>query len=95
MFKKLIILPILTYFCVGCATTKVKQTTLPSVETAQVVTSLENTKNELQQAGDANTKVATSIDKALSLAERLQILLDQIEKEQQSQASKTVLPPIK
>jgi hypothetical protein len=65
----------------GCANLKKKESLPPSVSTAKVVESLEETKSELVKAGDSNTKVAANINKALSLAERLEKLLEQIEKE--------------
>jgi len=73
---------------VGCATKQV--TTPPSVSTAQVIESLTDTKTDLQAAGEQNTAVAQKIDRALSLAERLDILLEQIEKET---ANKNVIKP--
>jgi hypothetical protein len=66
----------------SCAHLKKKGVPPPSVSTAQVVESLEDTKSELAKAGESNTKVAANIDKALSLAERLEKLLEEIEKEQ-------------
>ena len=63
--------------CVSCATTK--QTPPPSVSTAQVIEALNNTREALKEAGDQNSVVAQKIDKALTLAERLDILLEQIE----------------
>lgn len=65
----------------GCASLKNKDVSPPSVSTAKVVESLEETKSELTKAGESNTKVAANIDKALSLAERLEKLLEEIEKE--------------
>ena len=62
----------------GCASLKEKSVPPPSVSTAHVVESLEETKSELVKAGESNTKVAANIDKALSLAERLEKLLEQI-----------------
>jgi hypothetical protein len=56
---------------------------------------LNETKSELKEAGDQNTKVAKSIEKALTLAERLNILLDEIEKEQQKVDNKNVVEPLK
>lgn len=79
--------------CVGCATTK-KETTPPSVSTAQVVVSLTETKEALEEAGEQNTSVAQKIDKALTLAERLDALLEQIEKEAEQQANKNVVKPL-
>jgi len=66
----------------GCASLKKKDVPPPSVSTAQVVESLEETKSELAKAGESNTKVAANIDKALSLAERLEKLLAEIEEVQ-------------
>ena len=65
----------------GCVNLKNKNMIPPSVSTAKVVESLEETKSELTKAGESNTKVAANIDKALSLAERLEKLLEEIEKE--------------
>jgi hypothetical protein len=75
------LLIILITLCTGCANFRKKELLPPSVSTAQVVQSLEETKSELEKAGESNTKVAANIDKALSLAERLEKLLEQIEKE--------------
>jgi hypothetical protein len=72
---------LLIFIVTGCASLKNKELPPPSVSTAQVVQSLEETKSELEKAGESNTKVAANIDKALSLAERLEKLLEQIEKE--------------
>lgn len=74
-------------FCAGCATTK--QTPPPTVSTAKVIESLTETKEVLTEAGEQNTAVAKQIDKALTLAERLDTLLEQIEKE----ANKNVIKP--
>ena len=71
------LLLLLLLFCAGCVTTK--QTPPPSVSTAQVIEALNSTKEALKEAGDQNTVVAQKIDKALTLAERLDILLEQIE----------------
>jgi hypothetical protein len=77
----------------GCQTTK-QLTPPPSVSTAQVIVSLNNTKEALQEAGEQNTVVAQKIDRALTLAERLDALLEQIEKEAQLQANKNVIKPL-
>lgn len=74
----------------GCASLKKKGFQPPSVSTAQVVTSLEETRSELAQAGESNTKVAVNIDKALSLAERLEKLLEEIERDT---ANKNIVKP--
>lgn len=72
----------LILFLVGCSNLqKKKPIILPSVSTAEVVKSLEETKTELKQAGESNTKVASNINKALTLAERLEKLLEEIEKQ--------------
>lgn len=87
---------LLVLFLTGCSSLqKKKQTLPPSVSTEQLIDSLKETKTELQQAGDANTKVAVNIDKALSLAQRLDVLLEQIEKEQNNISEKNVINPIK
>jgi hypothetical protein len=79
--KYLIILSLV--FITGCSSFQKKKPTLPpSVSTAEVVRSLEDTKTELVKAGESNTVVAKKIDTALTLAERLEKLLEQIEKEQ-------------
>lgn len=74
----------------GCASLRKKETPPPSVSTAQVVQSLTETKTELERAGDSNTKVAANIDKAISLAEKLNRLIEQIEQET---ANKNVIKP--
>lgn len=79
---KYLLLIIIMALGTGCASFKKKDVPPPSVSTAQVVESLEGTKSELAKAGERNTKVAANIDKALSLAERLEKLLEEIEKEQ-------------
>jgi hypothetical protein len=66
----------------SCASLRQKDVPPPSVSTAQVVESLEETKSELAKAGESNTKVAANIDKALSLAEKLEKLLAEIEEVQ-------------
>ena len=83
------------FLITGCAAVEKKKTTPPSVSTEQVIQSLNETKSELQEAGEQNAKVAKSIDRALTLAERLTILLDEIEKEQQKINNKNVVEPLK
>lgn len=89
---KYILLPALL-FCVGCATTK-PTVPPPTVSTAQVIESLTDTKEVLAEAGEQNTAVAQKIERALTLAERLDALLEQIEKEAQQQANKNVVKPL-
>ena len=79
--------------CSGCVSTK-PTVPPPSVSTAQVIESLTDTKEVLKEAGDQNTAVAQKIDRALTLAERLDALLEQIEKEAQQQANKNVINPL-
>lgn len=83
-----LILVLALLFCAGCATTK--QAPPPSVSTAKVIESLTETKETLKEAGEQNTVVAQKIDKALTLAERLDALLEQIEKE----SNKNVIKPL-
>jgi hypothetical protein len=75
-----IFIPILIAFLTtGCTTTK--PTPPPTVSTTQVIESLTDTKEILKEAGNQNTIVAQKIDNALTLAERLDALLKQIEEE--------------
>jgi hypothetical protein len=89
---KYFLLPALL-LCVGCQTTK-PVAPPPSVSTSQVIDSLTDTKEALSEAGEQNTVVAQKIDRALTLAERLDALLEQIEKEAQEQANKNVVKPL-
>lgn len=63
----------------------------PIAKTEQVIASLEKTKTELDKAGESNTIVSEKVDKALTLAERLEKLLEQIEES----TSKNIKEPIK
>ena len=63
----------------------------PIANTGEVINSLEQTKTELEKAGDSNTIVGEKVDKALTLAERLEKLLEQIQEENY----KNVKEPIK
>jgi hypothetical protein len=90
MIKITILLFVL--FLTGCSSLqKKKQSLPPSVSTNELIESLTETKTELQLAGDANTKVAENINKALSLAQRLDSLLEQIEKEQNNTSNKNII----
>jgi len=92
MIRITILLSVL--FLTGCSILqKKKQSLPPSISTNELIESLTETKTELQLAGDANTKVAENINKALSLAQRLDALLDQIEKEQNN-SNKNIIKPI-
>jgi hypothetical protein len=86
-----IILLLALLFCAGCATKQLPPA--PTVSTAQVIDSLNDTKEVLDQAGESNTIVGQKIDKALTLAERLDALLKQIEEEAAQQANKNVIKP--
>lgn len=88
------LLIIIAILSVGCAHIN-KTPVPPSVSTAHVINSLNDTKKELEQAGESNTKVAQNIDRAINLAERLNAILDQIEKEQSRVDAKQVKDPIK
>jgi hypothetical protein len=85
----LIIIPFLTG-CV-CLNPDHKKAAPPIANTGEVISSLEKTKTELEKAGDSNTLVGEKVDKALTLAERLEKLLEQIEQSE----SKTIKEPIK
>ncbi len=61
----------------------------PIVETGKVIEDLKDTKEELIKAGEANTEVGKSVDKALTLAERLDTILEEIEKSQ----NKNIIKP--
>jgi hypothetical protein len=87
VYSIIIILPLLLASCV----TK-PVATPPSVSTAQVIESLTDAKEDLKEAGDQNTIVAQKIDRALTLAERLDALLEQIEKDTVA-SNKNVLKP--
>lgn len=85
----LIIIPLLTgCICLNPAHKKIGP---PIANTGEVIQSLEKTQNELAKAGESNTIVGDKVDKALSLAERLSKLLEQIEE----QSNKEVKGPIK
>jgi ABC-type uncharacterized transport system auxiliary subunit len=75
----------LLFTMTGCESLrKKKQVIPPSVSTTQVIDALTDTKQELVKAGEANTKVAKNVETALTLAQRLEILLEQIEREQKA-----------
>lgn len=82
---KILLLIALLFVTSGCSVLQKKKPVLPpSVSTAEVVKSLEDTKSELVKAGESNTVVGKKIDTAITLAERLEKILEQIEKEQVS-----------
>jgi hypothetical protein len=88
---------IITTFCLFlggciCLDPNHKKAGPPIANTGEVIQSLEKAKNELDKAGDSNTIVGEKVDKALTLAERLEKLLEQIEEESDF---KTVKEPTK
>lgn len=84
-----LLIPLLTG-CV-CLNPDHKKSAPPIANTGEVISSLEKTKTELEKAGESNTLVGEKVDKALTLAERLEKLLEQIEQSE----SKIVKEPIK
>lgn len=90
-----LLLILASFLIIGCSAFEKKKTLPPSVSTGQVIQSLNETKIELKEAGEQNTKVAKNINKALSLAERLDYLLEEIEKEQQKLNNKNIIKPLK
>jgi len=84
---------ILSMFLTGCVCLNPdhKKSAPPIANTGEVINSLEKTKTELEKAGESNTLVGEKVDKALTLAERLEKLLEQIEQSE----PKTVKEPIK
>jgi len=86
----LLVLTLILTGCV-CLNPDHKKSAPPIANTGEVIASLEKTKTELDEAGDSNTIVGEKVDKALTLAERLEKLLEQIQEEN----SKNVKEPIK
>jgi hypothetical protein len=76
-----------------CLNPEHKKLAPPIANTNRVIDSLEQTKDELTKAGDANTIVGTKVERALTLAERLEVILKQIEEEKQTSESKEVKKP--
>lgn len=74
-----LLIPFLTG-CV-CLNPDHKKPAPPIANTGEVISSLEQTKTELEKAGDSNTIVGEKVEKALTLAERLEKLLEQIQEE--------------
>lgn len=85
----IMIIPVLTG-CV-CLNPEHKKSAPPVANTNEVIESLEKTKTELDKAGESNSIVGEKVDKALTLAERLEKLLEQIEES----STKVVKEPIK
>lgn len=84
---------ILSMFLTGCICLNPdhKKNAPPIANTGEVIQSLEKTQDELAKAGESNTIVGDKVEKALTLAERLEKLLEQIEQE----SNKEIKEPIK
>lgn len=91
---KNLLLPLLFLTLTGCVclNPEHKKPAPPIANTGEVINSLEKTQEELVKAGESNTIVGDKVEKALSLADRLQKLLEQIEEQSNS---KLVKEPIK
>ena len=83
----------LSVFLTGCVCLNPdhKKIGPPIASTNEVIESLEDTKFQLEKAGESNTIVGDKVEKALTLAEKLEKLLEQIEET----SSKNVKEPIK
>ena len=80
---KYILIIALLFTVTGCESLKNKKNAPPpTVATTRVIDSLTETKKDLVKAGESNTKVAKNVETALTLAQRLEVLLEQIEQEQ-------------
>lgn len=87
--KYFLILSICLTGCV-CLNPDHKKPAPPIANTGEVISSLEQTKTELEKAGDSNTIVGEKVEKALTLAERLEKLLEQIQEENSQNAKEPV-----
>jgi hypothetical protein len=79
--KVLLISIIFLTGCV-CLNPDHKRGSAPTVETGKVIADLKETKDELIKAGEANTEVGKSVDRALTLAEKLDAILEELERSQ-------------
>lgn len=86
-----VLIALVTILLTGCVCLNPnhRQGNAPSVDTSKVVENLKDTKEELKKAGEANTEVGKSVDKALTLAQRLDSILEEIERSQ----NKNVIKP--
>ena len=77
------IIPIVCLFITSCVCLDPshKKSAPPIANTNEVIQSLEKTKTELNKAGESNTIVGEKVNRALTLAERLEKLLEQIDSE--------------
>lgn len=87
-----VLLPILILFLSGCVCLNPdhRRGNAPSVETGKVIEDLKDTREELIKAGEANTAVGKSVDKALTLAEKLDKILEELERSQ----NKSIVKPL-
>ena len=81
------------FFCLPasgcvCLNPAHKKPVAPSVSTTSVISTLTDTKTDLAAAGESNTNVGRQIDKALSLAEKLDLLLRQLDESSNKNAIK-------
>jgi starvation-inducible outer membrane lipoprotein len=78
-----VVIAILSFSLAGCVCLDPnhKRSAPPIANTGEVIQSLEKTKDELGKAGESNTAIGVKVENALTLAERLEKLLEQIERE--------------
>lgn len=88
MIKYFLIL--ICMFLISCKTAKKKDDVIPPyISTGVLKESLLNTRENLSNAGDLNSKISFQIDKAMSLAEQIDFILSKIEEEQSKPNFKT------
>jgi hypothetical protein len=88
--KILLLLICLLFF--GCKTTRQEIIVPPSVNTGLLKESLIDTKINLIEAGELNNNISIQLDKAYTLAEQIDMILEKIEREQEKIKQKTVIP---
>jgi hypothetical protein len=89
---KTILLILTCSILIGCKTTQDEKITPPSVSTGILKESLITTKDDLMEAGELNNNISMQLDKAMTLAEQIDVLLEKIEKEQEKLRQKTIIP---
>jgi enamine deaminase RidA (YjgF/YER057c/UK114 family) len=91
--KTSLFLFILTTFLTGCVCLDPAhhKSVPPSVQTQKVVESLKNIRTSLDQAGEENATVEQKLTKAITLAEKLDVLLEQLDT-MFSQGKSTIKP---
>ena len=92
MFR-LVLFALTAISLVACKTTK-PDPEPPSVSTEEIIKSLKETQEHLDGVGLDSSRMGLSVDRALTLAERLEILLEKIEQEQRKYRGKNVIPPL-